>query len=514
VLAARLSEDPDFRVLLLEAGGRPLDPALHVPIGLMRLNYGRHSWQYEADPDESRGGLREIWPAGMKLGGTSAINGMLWGRGARADYDAWAEHGLAAWAYDDVLKYFTASERFHGAGTSRGESGPVSVIPAQCAEPLASEFLQSALARGFAANPDPNDGRNLGVAPVQVARSPRRRQSTYAAYLSGARRRANLRVSTHAHVTRILVHGSRAAGVAYLKRGRLHLAYCSGEVLVSAGAIGSPAVLMRSGIGPADHLAGYSIPVVADLGGVGSNLRNHPVMALVFEVTRQTLNSQRSPWHLLAEIGRYAAGRGGLLTTAPSHVMACGTFDGTNPAFSIAFGSYGIQSSASGSGHSGRPMRKNAITLRVLLFDSESRGAVRLRSAEPRDKPSISYSALGGSDVERMTRACREARSIMQSPPISRYVVGEITPGDDVQGDADWEACLRRLTGAGRHYGGTCAMGTDAQSVVDADLRVRGLANVRVADASVMPGLPSSGLFGPTVMIAERAAELVAAARR
>jgi choline dehydrogenase len=437
---------------------------LHVPIGLMRLNYGRHSWQYDADPDESRGGLREIWPAGMKLGGTSAINGMLWSRGARADYDAWAEHGLATWAYDDVVRYFTASESFHGGGTSRGDSGPVSVIPAQCAEPLASEFLQSARARGFAANPDPNDGRNLGVA--------------------------------------------------YLKGGRLHHAYCSGEVLVCAGAIGSPAVLMRSGIGPADHLAGYGIPVVADLGGVGGNLRNHPVMALVFEVTRQTLNSQRSPWHLLAEIGRYAAGRGGLLTTAPSHVMACGTFDGTNPAFSIAFGSYGIQSSASGSGHSGRPMRKNAITLRVLLFDSESRGAVRLRSAEPRDKPSISYSALGGSDVERMTRACREARSIMQSPPISRYVVGEITPGDDVQGDADWEACLRRLTGAGRHYGGTCAMGTDAQSVVDADLRVRGLANVRVADASVMPGLPSSGLFGPTVMIAERAAELVAAARR
>jgi choline dehydrogenase len=513
VIAARLSERPELRVLLLEAGGWPLDPCLHVPLGLMGVSYRRHSWQYEVEPDESRAGTRELWPAGRALGGTSAINGMLWSRGARADYDAWAGLGLDGWGYDDVLRHFIAAERVVGGRPARGADGPVRVVTSGCREPLAREFLESAQAAGHAANPDYNDGSILGAAPLQIARGRRLRQSTGTAYLARARGRANLRIERRACASRIVIRDGRAVGVEYEQNGRVCHASCTSEIILCAGAIGSPAVLLRSGIGPAEHLIACRIPVVADIAGVGANLRNHPVMALVFEVSTATLNSQRSLPHLLAEAGRYVAGRGGLLTTAPSHVVVYGSGDGVNPDYCITFGSYGVTASGSGAGgRFARPMRGNAVTLRVQLFGSESRGTVRLRSAVPRDKPAIRYPALGGRrDVARMLAACRQARTIVQSPPLSRFVVRELTPGADVQSDGEWDAALRRVISAGRHYGGTCAMGEDGCSVVDASLRVRGLPNVRVADASVMPELPSSGLFAPTVMIAERAAELVAA---
>jgi len=495
VVAARLSERPELQVLLLEAGGWPLDPCLHVPLGLMGINYRRHSWQYGVAPDESRGGAREVWPAGRALGGTSVINGMLWSRGARADYDTWAADGLDGWAYDDVLRSFLRA------------AGPVRVTTSACREPLAREFLDSARAAGHAANADYNDGQSLGAAPMQIARGRRFRQSTYSAYLAQARRRPNLRVERHAQVSRLIVRAGRAVGVEYEHRRRVRRAHCSGEVILCAGAIGSPVLLMRSGLGPADHLAACGIPVVADIAGVGGNLRNHPLMAMVFEVSRPTLNMQASLPHLLAEAGRYLAGRDCLFTTAPSHVIVYGSADGDRPGCSISYGAYAVTQPGSGAMRRfARPMPGNAITLRIQLFGSDSRGTVRLRPAGPQDRPAIHYTAFGGSrDVARMTAACRQARAITQSPPLSRFTVGELTPGPDVRSDDDWDSALRRLVSSGRHYGGTCAMGP----VVDTALRVRGLQGVRVADASVMPDLPSGGLYAPTVMIAERAAEII-----
>lgn len=516
VVAARLSERRNVRVLLLEAGGSPLDPRLHVPLGLMGINYSRHSWQYDVEPDESRGGAREVWPAGRTLGGTSAINGMLWSRGARTDYDSWADLGLEGWDYDTVLPHFAASERALGGKAGRGVRGPIQITRSSCQEPLAREFADAAVAAGHSRNPEYNNGATLGVAPLEIARSRRVRQSAYTAYLAHSGVRTNLRVERRAHVSRILFQNGRAVGVEYAKGRRVCRRYCTGEVIVSAGAIGSPAILLRSGIGSARHLAACGIPVVADIPGVGGNLRNHPVMALVFEVSRQTLNNQTSVPHLIAEACRYLAGRGGLFITAPSHVIVYGGAGGVRPDFSVTYGSYGV--TASGSGAAGRfvrPMASNAVTLRVQLFGSESRGTVRLHTAAPQDKPLIRYAALGGSrDIARMTAACREAREIALTPPLSPFVLRELTPGADVQSDADWDAALRQKVSAGRHYGGTCAMGRDAGSVVDPTLRVRGIMNVRVADASVMPDLPSSGLFAPTVMIAERAAELITAVSR
>lgn len=516
VVAARLSEAPDVRILLLEAGGSPLDPRLHVPLGLMGINYRRHSWQYQVEPDESRGGAREVWPAGRTLGGTSAINGMLWSRGARTDYASWAESGLDGWDYDAVLPHFAASERVPGGKAGRGVRGPIQITKSSCQEPLAREFTDAAAAAGHSRNPEYNDGATLGVAPLEIARSRRIRQSAYTSYLAHSRGRLNLRLERRAHVSRILIQNGRAVGVEYGQGRRLSRAYCTGQVILSAGAIGSPAILLRSGIGPAGHLSECGIPVVAEIPGVGGNLRNHPVMALVFEVSRQTLNNQTSPPHLIGQACRYLAGRGGLFTTAPSHVIVYGSADGIWPDFSVTYGAYGVTASGSGiAGRFVRPMASNAVTFRVQLFRSESRGTVRLRTAAPLDKPVIRYAALTGSrDIARMSAACREARSIALTPPLSLSVLRELTPGESVQSDAEWDVALRRLVSSGRHYGGTCAMGPGTGSVVDTALRVRGLANVRVADASVMPDLPSSGLYAPTVMIAERAAELIAAGQR
>jgi len=507
VVAARLSEHPQSRVLLLEAGGRPLDPCLHVPLGLMGINYRRHSWQYGVAPDESRGGAREVWPAGRALGGTSVINGMLWSRGARTDYDAWDARGLDGWGYDDVLRCFVKAERAGGGHAARGADGPVRITTSGYREPLAREFLDSAQAAGHAINDDYNDGQSLGVAPMQVARSRRFRQSSCSAYLAHARRRPNLRVERRAHASRIIVSGGRAVGVEYQQGRRGHRAHCSGDVILCAGAIGSPVLLLRSGLGPADHLSACGIPVVADIAGVGGNLRNHPLMVMVFDVSEPTLNRQTSLPHLLAEAVRYLAGRECLFTIAPSHVIVYSRAGGNGPGCSISYGAYGVTQPGNGAMRRfARPMRGNAITVRIQLFGSDSRGTVRLRPAAPQDRPVIRYTAFGGrQDVARMTAACRQARTITQSPPLSRFVVGEISPGPDVRSDDDWDAALRRRASSGRHYGGTCAMGP----VVDAELRVRGLRGLRVADASVMPELPSGGLYAPTVMIAEKAAELI-----
>jgi choline dehydrogenase len=517
VVAARLSQEPESRVLLLEAGGRPLDPCLRVPLGLLAINYRRH-WQYEVEPDTSRDGTREVWPAGRTLGGTSAINGMLWSRGARTDYDGWAAQGLDGWSYADAASRFIASERaagehLGGGSAARGTGGPIRVAISGCQEPLAREFLESARAAGHASNPDYNDGASLGAAPMQIARSRRLRQDTYTRYLARGRRRSNLRVVRHAYVSQIIAQGGRAVGVSYQQGGHERRAYCDGEVILCAGAIGSPAILLRSGIGPAPHLTACGVPVVADLPGVGGNLRNHPLMTMMFEVSRPTLNNQTSLPHLLAEAARYLAGREGLLTTGPSHAIVYGSIDGTRPDFSITHGAYAVGGPGRGPlRRFMRPADEDAVTLRIQLFDSESRGTVRLRTAAPQDKPVIKYAALGGRrDVARMTAACREARRIALTPPLSHAVLRELKPGAAVRTDDDWEAALRRQMSAGRHYGGTCAMGPEERAVVDTTLRVHGVPNIRIADASVMPELPSGGLYAPTVMIAERAAEFVAA---
>lgn len=515
VVAARLSEQPELRVLLLEAGGRPVDPCLRVPIGLMGINYRRHSWEYEVEPDESRGGMREVWPAGRTLGGTSAINGMLWSRGARTDYDDWAAQGLDGWSYADLLGYFITSERALGGhpGGDRGTRGPIHVATSGCKEPLAREFLDSARAAGHPPNLDYNDGASIGAAPMQLARSRRLRQDTYTTYLAHSHRRPNLRVARHAYVCQIIVQDGRAIGVTYRQGGHVRREYCDGEVILCAGAIGSPAVLLRSGIGPAGHLTTCGVPVVADVPGVGCNLRNHALMTMSFEVSRRTLNNQTVPTHLLAEAARFLAGREGLLTTGPSHAIVYGSIDGSRPDFSISYGSYAV--GGPGRGPLWRFTRladENAITLRIQLFRSQSRGTVRLRTIAPQDRPVIRYAALGGrGDAARMTAACREARKIALTPPLSHVVLRELKPGTAIQTDEDWAATLCQQISAGRHYGGTCAMGIGERAVVDTTLRVRGLPNIRIADASVLPELPSGGLYAPTVMIAERAAELVTA---
>lgn len=515
-LAARLSEQSDLRVLLLEAGGRPLDPCLRVPLGLIGINYRRHSWEYEIEPDESRSGTREVWPAGRTLGGTSAINGMLWSRGARADYDDWAAQGMDGWGYADLVRWFAASERVTGGnlggdGTVRGISGPIQVSTSGCQQPLAREFLDSARGAGHMPNPDYNNGASLGAAPMQLARSRRLRQDAYTTYLARNLRRPNLCVAPNAYVSQVIVQGGRALGVTYRQRGHWRREYCDGEVILCAGAIGSPAVLLRSGIGPAGHLAACGVPVVADVPGVGGNLRNHPLMTMMFEVSLQTLNNQTALPHLLGEVGRYVAGTEGLLTTGPSHAIVYGSIDGSRPDFSISHGGYAVDGPGRGPlQRFMRPAAENAITFRIQLFGSDSRGTVRLRRAAPQEKPIVRYAALGGDrDVARMTTACREARNIALTPPLSQWVLRELKPGAVIQTDEEWEAALCRQISAGRHYGGTCAMGTGEGTVVDSRLRVHGLPNIRIADASVMPELPSGGLYAPTVMIAERAAEFI-----
>jgi choline dehydrogenase len=507
-LAARLSEDPRRRVLLIEAGGSDRDPAIHIPAGIVRLiGNPQVDWAHLAQPDASRDGKVDLWPAGKVLGGSSSINGMLFVRGARADFDGWAAAGNRGWGFADLLPYFRRMENSPIGGQWRGGLGPLDVGPLRTTHPLGRAFVAAAVAAGLPANPDYNGETQEGASAPQVTQRKGARMSAARAYLGTAARRANLAIVTNAEVQRVVITEGRATGVVY-KRGDTETHAEAGEIILSAGALASPKLLMLSGIGPAGELARHGIPVVRDAPGVGSNLGEHPNANLSWDVGQHTYNMDaRGPRMALALL-RWAINRRGPATSPYPHAVAFfrSSPDVPSPDIQLMFGPFAFAFSPGGV----VPYRRPAVTVVAALNYPRARGRLTLRSADPGDRPVIDHQLLGDPhDIERLTSACRFVRTIMAQSPISSALTGERLPGPACESDADWAAHLRATTFLGYHPVGTCAMGPEG--VVDDKLRVRGVAGLRVADASIIPAPISGNTNAAAIMIGEKAADLVAA---
>jgi choline dehydrogenase len=521
VLADRLSA-AGADVLLLEAGGRAWNPLLHVPAGLLRLS-PRYDWRYVAEPDDTRNGVVDAWGGGRVLGGSSSINGLLWVRGDPADFDGWANGGCNGWSYDDVLPYFKRAETFGGGDDRyRGAEGPQSVSRLPCSHPLTDAFVDAAQQDGAPFNEDYNAARIVGVGYAQTSQRRGWRASTASSYLSRAYRRSNLTVRCHARATRVLVRGERAHGVEYRRGGQLERAECASEVILSAGALASPKLLQLSGIGNADDLAALGIPMNVQAASVGANLQEHPCVSMVFTVNTRTLNLETGPIRSLRHAYTFLAHGSGPVASPLAHALLFGGFgaDGRPNGYRVAFSPLHYvarprrRPSSNGSTghdvHRVRLSREAAVRTTPCVLRPLSRGRVSLRSADPMAAPRIEHGLLRESaDTEVLREACDRARSVFASKPLCDFVTDEITPGPSVASPTEWDAFLHASAWRGEHPVGTCRMGSDDASVVDAELVVRGLQDLRVVDASIMPTLTSGNTNAPVIMIAEKASDMI-----
>jgi choline dehydrogenase len=511
VLANRLSADPSRRVLLLEAGGRDWHPFIHMPAGIAKL-VGKKgvNWDYTTEPEPHLGNRRLWWPRGKVLGGSSSINAMCYIRGHRADYDEWAAMGATGWDWDAVLPYFKRAEHNERGGDAfHGTGGPLNVDDLRHHNPLSDVFLAASGEAGFAANDDFNGARQDGFGYYQVTQKDGARCSTAAGYLAPVRDRPNLTVLTGALTRRVLLDGTRAAGVEYLHRGAVQRAEATREVILCGGALNSPQVLMLSGIGPADELRRHGIAVAVDAPEVGRNLHDHLDACTIHRCTRDVTYDHTND---LAVAWEYYLHRRGIGT---SNVAESGGFVRSDlapderPDIQFHFVPAMLED------HGRQRLPGHGYTLHACALRPLSRGRVALASADPAAKVRIHANYLGdpqGFDLRVLIEAVRLSRRILQQPAFRDWQAGEIFPGEDARDDAALADFVRRKAETIYHPVGTCRMGADARAVVDPQLRVNGVAALRVVDASVMPRLIGGNTNAPTVMIAERAGDLVLAA--
>ena len=515
VVASRLSEDRRNRVLLLEAGGSDRRLAVSMPAAgfLLALANLRYDWAYKAEPDPTRGGRRDYMPRGKVLGGTSAINGMSYVRGQPADYDGWAALGCRGWDFESVLPYFKRSEdNENGANAYHGAGGPLAVSNMRTRHALSEAYLRSWIALGLGRMADVNTPPQAGVGYVPVTQRAGRRHSAARAYLRPAMRRANLQVLTHAQVRRVLFDGRRAVGVEYTRRGRSEQAEAAGAVILSAGAFASPQLLMLSGIGPAAHLREFGIPPVHALPGVGENLQDHPGLAQTCWATVRTYNMQTGLASALVHGAQWLLAGSGPGSTPHSQVTAFARHDSGagRSDLQYLFSPAGFDLSEDGPVLFDRP----AVTGLINVLRPFSRGRVRLASADPFAQPAIQPNLFADErDLELLLAGARLQRRLFETEPLARFIAGHHRPARDVQTDDEWRAYLRQNAMSAYHPAGTCRMGRDPTAVVDDDLKVRGLANLHVADASIMPAIVSGNLHATCVMIGEKAADLVRESR-
>jgi choline dehydrogenase len=513
VLAARLSENPATRVLLLEAG--PPDDAdeIHIPAVLALLLQSTYDWNYQTVPQERAGGRPVYWPRGRTLGGSSSINAMIYIRGSRYDYNTWRdEYGCEGWGYSDLLPYFLRAEgNSRGASAYHGESGPLSVTDPRYKSPLAAAFVESAIRAGLPANDDFNGPKQDGAGFYQVTQRRGRRWSAADAYLHPVADRPNLTIQTDALATGIAMAGGRAVGVHYLRRGVAETVNTEGEVILAAGAIGSPQLLMLSGIGPAEHLRSHGIAVLADSPGVGANLSDHPGVTAMWHTPKaRGLWEQAGP----RSLARWQLMHSGPLTTNIAQSGGFSRSDSALPAPDIQW--HALPAPFQNGGLADPSVR--ALSLLIALVAVRSRGHVRLASSDPRHKPVIDPCYLSdGADIEPLVAGIQMAREFASVRPMSKICRSELAPGNDARSDAEIRDFIRQNLTTLYHPVGTCAMGGDSRlaasrltSVVDTELRVRGVEGLRVVDASVMPAVPRGNTNAPTIAIAERAADLIA----
>jgi choline dehydrogenase len=512
VLASRLTEDPGVRVLLLEAG--PPDDAdeIHIPAALNLLFQTQYDWDFRTVPQERAGGRSVYWPRGRTLGGSSSINAMIYIRGNRLDYDTWRDdYGCTGWGFADILPYFLrAEDNSRGSSAYHGVAGPLSVQDLKHKSPLTRAFVAASQECGLPANEDFNGVAQDGTGFYQVTQREGRRWSAADAYLRPAMARPNLTVQTDALVTGIVIEAGRAAGVRYVRRGVEEVARADGEVILSAGAIGSPHLLLLSGIGPAEQLIEHGIRVTADSPGVGANLSDHPVVTATWHTPRtKGLWEQAGP----ANLGRWRYLRSGPMT---SNIAEAGGFTRTLPSLPAPDVQWHVLPVPFERNGLGDPASR-AVSILVTLIAVGSRGVVRLRTADPRHKPAIDPGYLYDSrDMDTLLSGLRMAREFAAAGPMAKLCTVELAPGPGVRTENELREFVRRDLGTLYHPVGTCAMGGDSRlaasrltSVVDPELRVRGVEGLRVVDASVMPVVPRGNTNAPVIAIAERAADLI-----
>lgn len=509
VIAARLTEDPQISVLLLEAGPVDDDEMIHMPLGFSTLFKTKWDWNYETTPQKHLAGRRAYWPRMKALGGCSSMNAMIYIRGNHADYDEWRDgYGASGWGYDDVLPYFTKAEhntrltdRFHGRG------GPLHVEDRAYDHELSTSFIESGVSAGLKRNDDFNGAAQVGVGLYQVTCKKGRRWSVADAYIRPAQERPNLTVRTESFVTRIVLEGTRAVGVEYRRDGQIHIAHADAEVILSGGAINSPQVLMLSGIGPGAHLREMGIDVVVESSGVGQNLQDHPVSGIL-SYTKDTSDIAEMlgvgnliKWRAtgkgplssnVAETGAFFTSRDDLdLPDIQLHVAPTGFYDN------------GMH----------EPVRR-ALTTAVTLVNVQSKGHVKLRSADPTWHPEIDPGYFDdNADLEAMIGGFRRALDILRQGPVAKFIDEPWIPSSSDPTDAEIIEGIGKLGQTLYHPVATCAMGTIEGSVVGPDLRVHGVDGLRVADASVMPRVPRGNTNAPTIMIGEKCADLIKESR-
>jgi choline dehydrogenase len=516
VLASRLSADPAVRVLLLEAGATDRSPYIHVPAAIIRcVGNPALDWCLLAEPDPTRNGKVDLWPAGKVLGGSSSINGMLFVRGAHADYDGWAALGNPGWAWDEVLPLFKRLETSQfGDAALRGRDGGLHVQRLRTTHPLGKVFVEAAQQCGIPLNPDYNGASQEGVAEPQVTQRDGWRWSAARAFVDPARGRRNLRIETGCRAEALLVEGGRCRGVRVRRADGSSASFAAaGEVIVSCGTLGSPKLLMLSGLGPADELRAHGVPLLRDLPAVGAHLQEHCNSLVCADVNVSTYNTESTGPRMLKHLLRWlVAGDGPAASPYPHGVAFLRSRpEEPRPDLQLLFGPFAFDFDERGIIPYGQP----AVSFVVNACHPESRGRLRLRSADPAAPPRIEHRLLDAAeDLRRQIAGCRIARRILQAPALQPYVQREFLPGAGVQTDAELETHIRRTSFLGYHPVGTCRMGPGDADVVTPTLEVRGVAGLRVADASIMPRQVAANTNAAAMMIGEKCAELVLAERR
>jgi choline dehydrogenase len=516
ILANRLSEDGRHSVCVLEAGPRDWHPFIHIPAGFIHtLTMKSVNWLYEAETSEWTNGRVIAVPRGKTLGGSSSINGHIYNRGQRMDFDGWAQKGNRGWGYNDVLPYFRRTEQRIGDAddTFRGRQGNLTVTDLGATHPLCEAFLKGAAELGIPRNRDYNGERQEGISYVQRTANKGRRMSTARAFLNPARSRSNLTIRTSAHAARLILDGKRAVGVTYAKGGRggaLTEVRARREVIVSGGSVNSPQLLQVSGIGPGPLLRSLGVEVRHELAGIGENLADHYAPRFGVRVKGiETLNERSKGLRLAGEIVKYFTGRESILALSPSMVYGFWHSDEATRPNDLQFlftpasykqGRHGLLDDFPG------------LTVAAWQHRPVSRGYVRARSSDPFDKPSIQPNYLAEETDRRVTVAAMKfARRLINTSPIKPYLAGEEYPGENVRSDDELLAAARQWGSSTYHLMGTCRMGpaNDPTSVVDDQLRVRGIEGLRVIDASIMPAMISANLNAATMMIAEKGADMI-----
>ncbi len=511
VLANRLTADPNNRVLLLEAGGKDSDPWIHIPAGFYRNIYNpKIAWHFETEPVPEMLNRRISWPRGKVLGGSSSINGLIYIRGQSQDFDLWRQLGNAGWSYDDVLPYFRkAEDQERGADTFHGAGGPLGVSDLKTDHPLHDAFIAGAQEAGYPFNRDFNGPQQEGVGPLQLTVKGRRRSSAAVGYLNPAKSRQNLQVEVRALTHRVLLEAKRAVGVEYRQAGAVRKAKARKEVLLCGGAINSPQILQLSGIGPGAHLQSLGIEVQHDLPGVGENLQDHIGGRIIHRCIDGTItmNEIYHSWRRRLQAGaEWIFARKGPLMTGAAPI---GLFVKTRPELDSPDVQY--QFLAGSAEKTGDPMHRfPGCTMVAIPCRPESRGWLRIKSPDPTEAPAMQPNYLSTQrDRDTIVAGLRVTRRIFATAAMQRYCKEEIYPGPNAQSDEDLLNHVRTTAGTTFHQTSTCMMGPGPNSVVDIDLKVKGITGLRVIDASIMPTVVSGNTNATVIMIAEKGADMI-----